>query len=124
MLKLEDDVLEDLKTFKTVHGKLTDENETVHPNEDGIIFQNYLGNCMTPSTVRETIRDYCKKAAVEYKAHTVSGINMPYYFRVSASLLYVSRRSGHETIKTTADIAKKIVGDELKKFVSYTKRKI
>ena len=32
-----------------------------------IIFQYYLGDYLTPSTVRETNQDYCKKAGVNYK---------------------------------------------------------
>ncbi|PLR67110.1 recombinase XerC [Bacillus sp. UMB0893] len=46
-----------------------------------------------------------------------------------ASIKFVSQRLGHKTIKTTADtyyldITEKIEKDELKKFASYTKRKI
>lgn len=39
-------------------------------NEDGIIFQNYLGNYLTLSTVQESSEKYCVKASVEYKGTT------------------------------------------------------
>lgn len=127
-IKLEDDILEDLRTFKTVQDKLIDEHKAFHRNEDDIIFQNYLGNYMTPSTVRETIRDCCNKAGVEYKGtHGFRHTHAVLLLESGASLLYVSRRLGHESIKTTADdysdITEKMEEDELDKFASRTKRK-
>lgn len=127
-IKLEEDILEDLRTFKAVQDKLIDENDTFHRNKDNIIFQNYLGNYMTPSTVRESIRDYCNKVRVAYKGtHGFRHTHAVLLLESGASLLYVSRRLGHETIKTTADdysdITEKMEEDELDKFASHTKRK-
>jgi len=42
-------------------------NQSFKKNNDDIIFQNYLGNYLTPSTVRESIEKYCKEAGVDYK---------------------------------------------------------
>lgn len=94
---------------------------------DGIIFQNYNGHYLTPSIIRETIRDYCKKAGVEYKGtHVFRHTHAVLLLESGASLKYVSNRLGHKTIKTTADtyldITEKIEEDELQKFASYTKR--
>lgn len=127
-IKLEDDLLQDLRMFKAIQDKLIDENDTFHRNEDGIIFQNYLGNYLTPSTVRDSIRDYCKKAGVAYKGtHGFRHTHAVLLLEAGASLLYVSKRLGHETIRTTADdysgITKKMEEDELVKFALHVKRK-
>lgn len=95
--------------------------------EDGIIFQNYNDHYLTPSIIRETIQDYCKKAGVEYKGtHVFRHTHAVQLLESGASLKYVSNRIGHKTIKTTADtyldITEKIEEDELQKFASYTKR--
>lgn len=127
-IKLEEDILDDLRTFKAVQDKLIDEIDTFQRNKDNIIFQNYLGNYMTPSTVRESIRDYCNKLGVAYKGtHGFRHTHAVLLLESGASLLYVSRRLGHETIKTTADdysdITEKMEEDELEQFASHTKRK-
>lgn len=127
-IQLEGDILQELKMFKAIQDKLIDENDTFHRNKDGIIFQNYLGNYMTPSTVRDSIRDYCKKAGVEYKGtHGFRHTHAVLLLESGVRLLYVSRRLGHESIRTTADdysdITDKMEEDELKKFASHTKRK-
>lgn len=126
---LEDDLLRELRKFKLKQNELILRGETFHKNEDGIIFQNYLGNYLTPSTVRESIIEYCKKAKVEYKGtHGFRHTHAVLLLESGASLKFVSQRLGHKTIKTTADtyldITQKIEEDELRKFASYTKRKI
>lgn len=128
-IALNDDLLRELKKFKLKQNELILRNERFHKNKDGIIFQNYLGNYLTPSTVRESIREYCKKAGVEYKGtHGFRHTHAVLLLESGASIKFVSKRLGHKTIKTTADtyldITEKIEKDELKKFASYTKRKI
>ncbi len=126
---IEEDLLKELKKFKVKQNELILGSPTFHQNEDGIIFQNYLGNYLTPSTVRDSIKDYALKAGVEYKGtHGFRHTHAVLLLESGASLIFVSKRLGHKTIKTTADtylsITQKIEKDELKKFASYTKRKI
>ncbi|WP_102345919.1 tyrosine-type recombinase/integrase [Bacillus sp. Marseille-P3661] len=102
-------------------------NTRFQKNEDGIIFQNYHGQYLTPSIIRETIQNYCKKAGIEYKGtHVFRHTHAVLLLESGAGLKYVSNRLGHKTIKTTADtylaITEKIEEDELKKFASYTQR--
>lgn len=128
-IALNDDLLRELKKFKLKQNELILRNERFRKNKDGIIFQNYLGNYLTPSTVRESIQEYCKKAGVEYKGtHGFRHTHAVLLLESGASIKFVSKRLGHKTIKTTADtyldITEKIEEDELKKFASYTKRKI
>lgn len=128
-IALNDDLLRELKKFKLKQNELILRNERFRKNKDGIIFQNYLGNYLTPSTVRESIREYCKKAGVEYKGtHGFRHTHAVLLLESGASIKFVSKRLGHKTIKTTADtyldITEKIEEDEIKKFASYTKRKI
>lgn len=124
---LDEEVLKTLKKFKMIQNQMILKSETFRRNGDGIIFQNYLGNYLTPSTVRESIRDYCEAAGVEYKGtHGFRHTHAVLLLEAGASLVFVSKRLGHKTIKTTADtyldITQKIEEDELKKFASYTKR--
>lgn len=126
---LESDLLKELKKFKVIQNEMILKNETFHRSDDGIIFQNYLGNYLTPSTTRDSIKNYCINAGVEYKGtHVFRHTHAVLLLESGASLLFVSKRLGHKTIKTTADtyldITKKIEEDELRKFASYTKRKI
>lgn len=128
-LRLDDDLLKELKKFKAKQNELILGSESFQQNKDGIIFQNYLGNYLTPSTVRESIEKYCKQAGVPYKGtHGFRHTHAVLLLESGASLIFVSKRLGHKTIKTTADtylsITQKIEEDELKKFASYTKRKI
>ncbi|MCR6112002.1 tyrosine-type recombinase/integrase [Bacillus sp. A301a_S52] len=102
-------------------------NPRFRKNEDSIIFQNFNGHYLTPSTIRETMQDYCKKAGVDYKGtHGFRHTHAVLLLESGASLKYVSNRLGHKTIKTTADtyldVTEKIEEDELQKFASYTKR--
>ena len=126
---LDDEILRELKKFKLKQSELIIREKRFHKNEDGIIFHNYLGNYLTPSTVRDSIKDYCKKAGVEYKGtHGFRHTHAVLLLESGANIKFVSQRLGHKTIKTTADtyldITEKIEEDELKKFASYTKRKI
>lgn len=75
-------------------------------NEDGIIFQHYLGNSYP---------------LLQYgiQSHAVL------LLETGASIKYVSQKLEHKSIKTTTDTyLDKIEEDELKKFASYTQRKI
>lgn len=126
---LDESLIEILNTFKTIQLQMIDgEGIGFFPNKDGIIFQNYLGHYLTPSTVRETIKEYCKKAGVEYKGtHGFRHTHAVLLLESGASLVFVSKRLGHKTIKTTSDtylsITQKIEEDELGKFAFYTKPK-
>lgn len=127
-VKLEEDVLKELKKFKITQREMFLKYENFKRSEDNIIFQNYLGNYLTPSTVRDSIRDYCKKAGVEYKGtHGFRHTHAVQLLEAGANIKYVADRLGHKTIKTTADtylhITKRIEEDELKKLTAYTKRK-
>jgi len=126
-IKIEKEVVLELKKFKSRQNELILGNKRFHRNEDGIVFQNCHGHYLTPSTVRDSIRDYCKKAGVEYKGtHGFRHTHAVLSLEAGASIKFVSQRLGHKTIKTTADtyldITEKIEEDELKKFASYTKR--
>jgi integrase len=126
-IKIDPDLIRELKKFKLKQNELILGNERFRKNEEGIIFQNYNGHYLTPSIIRETIRGYCKKAGVEYKGtHGFRHTHAVLLLESGASLKYVSNRLGHKTIKTTADtyldITEKIEEDELQKFASYTKR--
>jgi len=126
---LDEDLLKELDAFKEVQLELiTGKENAFLENSDGIIFQNYLGNYLTPSTVRDTIKEYCQKASVSYKGtHGFRHTHAVLLLEAGASLIFVSKRLGHKTIKTTADtylsITKKIEEDELGKFALYTKPK-
>lgn len=128
-IRLDEDIIKELKKFKIVQNEHILSEQSFVRNTDYIIFQNYLGNYLTPSTVRESIKDYCDKAGVEYKGtHGFRHTHAVLLLESGASLLFVSKRLGHKSIKTTADtyldITKKIEEDELQKFASYTKRKV
>lgn len=127
-IALNDEVLRELKKFKLRQNEMILGDVSFHQNNDGIIFQNFLGNYLTPSTVRDSIRGYCIKAGVDYKGtHGFRHTHAVLLLESGASIKFVSNRLGHKTIKTTADtyldITEKIEEDELKKFASYTSRK-
>jgi len=126
-IKIDQDLIRELKKFKLKQNELVLGNPRFRKNEDGIIFQNYNGNYLTPSIIRETIQEYCKKAGVEYKGtHVFRHTHAVLLLESGTSLKYVSNRLGHKTIKTTADtylaITEKIEEDELQKFASYIQR--
>lgn len=127
VISVEDDVLKVLKKFKLRQNELTLSRKDFYSNSNGVIFHNYLGNYLTPSTVRETIQRYCEQAGVEYKGtHVFRHTHAVLLLESGASIKFVSKRLGHKSIKTTADtyldITAKIEEDELKKFAEYTKR--
>lgn len=124
-----EEVVKELKRFKAKQNQLILSDAAFQQNPDHIIFQNYLGNYLTPSTVRDSIEDYCAKAGIAYKGtHCFRHTHAVLLLESGASLVFVSKRLGHKTIKTTADtylsITYKIEEDELKKFASHTQRKI
>ncbi|MEH7250303.1 site-specific integrase [Neobacillus niacini] len=128
-IAMNEDLVKELKKFKMKQNEVTLRSERFHKNEDNIIFQNCHGHYLTPSTVRDTFRDYCNKAGVEYKGtHGFRHTHAVLLLESGASIKFVSQRLGHKTIKTTADtyldITEKIEEDELKKFASYTAKKI
>jgi len=125
---LNKDLINELKKFKLKQNEMILGNKSFNKNSDSIIFQNFLGNYLTPSIVRETIKDYCEKADVDYKGtHGFRHTHAILLLEAGTSIKYVSNRLGHKTIKTTADtyldITDKIEKDELEKFAYYTKRK-
>lgn len=127
-IKMEEELIRELKKFKLKQNEMVLSNKNFKKNEEGIIFQNFLGNYLTPSIVRESIQKYCKQAGVEYKGtHGFRHTHAVLSLEAGASIKFVSHRLGHKTYKTTADtyldITEKIEEDELKKFASYTKRK-
>ncbi|WP_339147679.1 site-specific integrase [Sutcliffiella sp. BMC8] len=127
-IALNDEVLKTLKKFRLKQNEMILKDQNFYKNKDDIIFQNYLGNYLTPSTVRESIQKYCKQAGVDYKGtHGFRHTHAVLLLEAGASIKFVSKRLGHKTIKTTADtyldITEKIEEDELKKFASYTAKK-
>ncbi|MFD2705496.1 tyrosine-type recombinase/integrase [Salibacterium lacus] len=126
-IKLDQDVLKELKKFKLVQNQMLLQYTAFKQNEDGIIFQNCFGNYLTPSTIRESMQRYCRLAGVSYKGtHGFRHTHAVLLLEAGATIKYVSQRLGHKTIKTTADtyldITDKIEEDELQKFASYTRR--
>ncbi len=125
---LNEEVVRELKKFKLRQNEVILKYKNFRRNDDGIIFQNFLGNYLTPSTVRETIQKYCKGANVDYKGtHGFRHTHAILLLESGASIKFVGDRLGHKTIKTTADtyldITEKIEKDELEKFAFYTARK-
>lgn len=124
IISVEEDLLKVLRKFKLRQNELILARKDFHSNSDGIIFHNYLGNYLTPSTVRESIQRYCKSAGVDYKGtHGFRHTHAVLLLESGASIKFVSQRLGHKTIKTTADeyldVTAKIEKDELEKFANY-----
>ncbi|WP_017812410.1 tyrosine-type recombinase/integrase [Paenibacillus shenyangensis] len=108
-IQLDDDLLYYLEQFKEIQKKIV-----LNPHGDNLIFQNGWGQYLMPLVVREAFESYCKQVGVEYKGtHGFRHTHAVLLLESGASLLYVSRRLGHRTIKTTTDtylsITKKIV---------------
>jgi len=127
-IKINEDLIRELKKFKLKQNEMILGDMSFNKNGEGIIFQNFLGSYLTPSTIRDSIKNYCNKAGIDYKGtHGFRHTHAVLLIEAGASIKYVSSRLGHKTIKTTADtyldITDKIEKDELEKFVSYTKRK-
>lgn len=111
-----------------VQNEMILKNSTFHKNNDGIIFQNYSGNYLTPSTVRGMLNKYCNGAGVEYKGlHAFRHTHAILLLEAGAKVKFIADRLGHGTTVTTnntyLDITKKIEKDELLKFVNYTSRR-
>ncbi|WHY71283.1 tyrosine-type recombinase/integrase [Fictibacillus enclensis] len=126
-IKLDEGLVAELKKFKLLQNQMILKHNQFKRNNDGIIFQNFLGRYLTPSIIRETFQGYCTKANVSYKGtHVFRHTHAVLLLEAGASIKYVSQRLGHQTIKTTADIyldvTDKIEADELNKFSVYTKR--
>lgn len=124
-----EDLLKELKKFKLKQIEMILSNKSFKKSKDDIIFQNYLGNYLTPSTIRESLEKYCELAGVEYKGtHVFRHTHAVLLLESGATIKFVSNRLGHKTIKTTSDtyldITEKIEEDELKKFASYKKNNI
>lgn len=127
-IRLNDDLIKELKKFKICQNEMILKYKSFHKNDNDIIFQNFNGNYLTPSTIRDSIRSYCKAANVDYKGtHVFRHTHAVLLLEAGASLKFVGDRLGHKTIKTTADtyldITEKIEEDELQKFALYTSRK-
>ncbi|MCD8509795.1 MAG: site-specific integrase, partial [Bacillus sp. (in: Bacteria)] len=99
-IKIEPDLVRELKKFKMKQNELLLGNPRFRKNEDSIIFQNFNGHYLTPSTIRETMQDYCKKAGVDYKGtHGFRHTHAVLALEAGASLKYVSNRLGHKPSK-------------------------
>lgn len=126
-IRLNDELVRELKKFKIRQNEMILKYKNFRKNDDDIIFQNYNGNYLTPSIIRESLQKYCKFAGVDYKGtHCFRHTHAVLLLEAGASIKFVSDRLGHKTIKTTADtyldITEKIEEDELSKFSSYTSR--
>lgn len=122
-IKLDADTAKELKRFRLTQNECIIKYKSFVKNEDNIILQQYNGNYLTPSTIRETLVQLCKKAGVEYRGtHAFRHTHAVLLLESGASLKYVASRLGHEKITTTADylhITEKIEKDELDKFASH-----
>ncbi|TYS50121.1 tyrosine-type recombinase/integrase [Bacillus infantis] len=126
-IALNDALVKELKKFRLQQNELILGRINFSKNTDDIIFQNYLGQYLTPSIVRESLQKYSQLAGVPYRGtHGFRHTHAVLLLESGASIKFVSQRLGHKTIKTTADtyldITQKIEEDELKKFASYTSR--
>lgn len=60
-IKIDYDIVRELKKFKLKKNELILGNEKFHKNEDSIIFQNCHRHYLTPSTICDTMQSYCAK---------------------------------------------------------------
>ena len=103
-IEIDEETVELLAWFRRVQQKMILKHKEFKRNKDMIIFQTYNGNYMTPSTVRETLQGHCLNAGVEYKGtHAFRHTHAVLGLEAGADLVYISRRLGHGSIKTTAD---------------------
>lgn len=103
-IEIDEDTVELLAWFRKKQQKMIMKHKEFKRNKDMIIFQTYNGNYMTPSTVRETLVGHCLNAGVEYKGtHAFRHTHAVLALEAGADLIYISRRLGHGSIKTTAD---------------------
>ena len=66
-IKIDNDLVRELKKFKMKQNEMILGNPRFRKNENGIIFQIYKRHYLTPSTIRDLMQGYCKKAGVDYK---------------------------------------------------------
>jgi site-specific recombinase XerD len=124
---MDENLVDELKKFKMIQNQVILKYKQFKRNSDGIIFQNFSGNYLTPSIIRESFQGFCNKANISCKGtHGFRHTHAVLLLEAGASIKYVSQRLGHQTIKTTADIyldiTEKLEEDELGKFTSYTRR--
>lgn len=127
-ISIDEDVIRELKKFKAKQNELILGNPRFKKNNDGIIFQNYNGHYLTPSIIRETIRNYHKASGVEYRGlHAFRHTHATLLLEAGVSEIYIAKRLGHvdtkELSRTYGHITKKIQTDELAKFTAYTSQK-
>lgn len=123
-IEIDDETVELLTWFRRIQQKMIMKYDTFKRNRDMIIFQTYNGNYMTPSTVRDTLQRQCLNAGVEYRGtHAFRHTHAVLSLEAGADLIYISRRLGHGSIKTTADtyldITPQYESGELDKISSY-----
>lgn len=123
-IEIDDETVGLLAMFRKTQQKMVLKHKKFKRNKDMIIFQTYNVNYMTPSTVRETLMGYCLNAGVEYKGtHGFRHTHAVLSLEAGADLLYISRRFGHASIKTTVDtyldFTPQYESGELKKITTY-----
>ena len=126
-IKLDGELVKKLRKFQMLQNEMILKYPAFKKNKDNIIFQNSAAKYLTPSTVREMFVKYCKKAGVPYKGtHVFRHTHAVLLLEAGANIKYVSKRLGHKSIKTTADvyldITDKMEDEELQKFTSHIKR--
>lgn len=103
-IEIDEDTVHLLNDFRKVQQKMIMKYKTFKRNKDMIIFQTYNGNYLTPSIIRDTLKNHCLHAGVEYKGtHAFRHTHAVLSLEAGAELLYISRRLGHGSIQTTAD---------------------
>lgn len=124
-ISIDEEVIRELKKFKAKQNELILGNPRFKKNNDGIIFQNYNGQYLTPSIIRETIQNYHKASGVEYRGlHAFRHTHATLLLESGVSEIYIAKRLGHKDTKelsrTYGHITGKIQTDELAKFTAYT----
>ncbi|WP_404454004.1 site-specific integrase [Virgibacillus necropolis] len=123
-IEIDENTIELLGWFKKIQNDCISKYDKFKRNKDVIIFQTYNGNYMTPSTVRDTLAGHCLNAGIEYKGtHTFRHTHAVLSLEAGTDLLYLSKRLGHGSIKTTADtyldITPQFESQELEKISNY-----
>lgn len=124
VIEIDEETVELLAWFRKVQQKMMMKYKQFKRNKDLIVFQTYNGNYMTPSTIRETLKEYCLSARVEYKGtHAFRHTHAVLSLEAGADLVYISKRLGHGSIQTTADtyldITNQYETNQLNKISSY-----
>lgn len=123
-IEIDEETVELLTWFRRIQQKMVMKHSSFKRNKDLIVFQTSFGNYMTPSTVRETLENHCLNAGVEYKGtHAFRHTHAVLSLEASADLLYISKRLGHGSIKTTSDtyldVTPQYESEELNKIANY-----